>query len=32
MFLPVEITEELSGLQDEVPAEDFEAIADLPNR
>ncbi|HEX9385325.1 MAG TPA: AarF/UbiB family protein [Anaerolineales bacterium] len=27
--LPVEITEELSGLQDEVPAEDFEAIRKL---
>ncbi len=27
--LPVEITEELSGLQDEVPAEDFEAIRQL---
>ncbi|MGB8982408.1 MAG: AarF/UbiB family protein [Anaerolineales bacterium] len=27
--LPVEITEELSGLQDEVPAEDFEAIRRL---
>ena len=27
--LPVEITEELSGLQDEVPAEDFEAIREL---
>lgn len=27
--LPVEITEELSGLQDEVPAEDFEAIRTL---
>jgi len=27
--LPVEITEELSGLQDEVPAEDFEAIRAL---
>ena len=25
--LPLEITEELSGLQDEVPAEDFAAIA-----
>ena len=24
--LPVEITDELSGLQDEVPAEDFDAI------
>jgi len=28
-ILPVEITEELSGLQDEVPAEDFEAIRKL---
>ncbi|HEX5809263.1 MAG TPA: AarF/UbiB family protein, partial [Anaerolineales bacterium] len=28
-ILPVEITEELSGLQDEVPAEDFEAIRTL---
>src|ERR1043165_9861970 len=27
--LPVEITEELSGLQDEVPPEDFEAIRKL---
>jgi len=27
--LPVEITEELSGLQDEVPAEEFEAIRTL---
>jgi predicted unusual protein kinase regulating ubiquinone biosynthesis (AarF/ABC1/UbiB family) len=27
--LPVEITEELAGLQDEVPAEDFEAIRKL---
>jgi predicted unusual protein kinase regulating ubiquinone biosynthesis (AarF/ABC1/UbiB family) len=27
--LPLEITEELSGLQDEVPAEDFEAIRKL---
>ncbi len=27
--LPVEITEELSGLQDEVPAEDFDAIRAL---
>ena len=27
--LPVEITEELSGLQDEVPAEDFDAIRKL---
>jgi predicted unusual protein kinase regulating ubiquinone biosynthesis (AarF/ABC1/UbiB family) len=27
--LPVEITEELSGLQDEVPPEDFEAIRQL---
>ncbi len=27
--LPVEITDELSGLQDEVPAEDFEAIRKL---
>src|SRR5512139_2623563 len=27
--LPVEITEELSGLQDEVPAEDFAAIRKL---
>lgn len=27
--LPVEITEELSGLQDEVPAEDFDAIHKL---
>ncbi len=27
--LPVEITEELSGLQDEVPAEDFAAIREL---
>lgn len=27
--LPVEITEELSGLQDEVPAEDFDAIRSL---
>jgi len=27
--LPIEITEELSGLQDEVPAEDFEAIREL---
>ncbi len=27
--LPVEITEELSGLQDEVPAEDFESIRKL---
>jgi predicted unusual protein kinase regulating ubiquinone biosynthesis (AarF/ABC1/UbiB family) len=27
--LPVEITDELSGLQDEVPAEDFEAIRRL---
>ena len=27
--LPAEITEELSGLQDEVPAEDFEAIRKL---
>jgi len=27
--LPVEVTEELSGLQDEVPAEDFEAIRKL---
>jgi len=27
--LPVEITDELSGLQDEVPAEDFEAIRQL---
>jgi len=27
--LPVEITEELSGLQDEVPAEEFEAIRKL---
>jgi predicted unusual protein kinase regulating ubiquinone biosynthesis (AarF/ABC1/UbiB family) len=27
--LPIEITEELSGLQDEVPAEDFEAIRNL---
>src|SRR5512134_3173061 len=27
--LPVEITEELSGLQDEVPAEDFTAIRQL---
>ncbi|HZD41474.1 MAG TPA: AarF/UbiB family protein [Terriglobales bacterium] len=27
--LPVEITEELSGLQDEVPPEDFEAIRNL---
>ncbi len=27
--LPVEITEELSGLQDEVPAEDFGAIREL---
>ena len=28
-ILPVEITEELSGLQDEVPAEDFDAIRKL---
>ena len=28
-ILPVEITQELSGLQDEVPAEDFEAIRRL---
>lgn len=27
--LPVEITEELSGLQDEVPAEDFDSIREL---
>jgi predicted unusual protein kinase regulating ubiquinone biosynthesis (AarF/ABC1/UbiB family) len=27
--LPVEITDELSGLQDEVPAEDFDAIREL---
>ncbi|MCI0608962.1 MAG: AarF/UbiB family protein [Anaerolineae bacterium] len=27
--LPVEITEELSGLQDEVPAEDFDAIRNI---
>src|SRR5271157_2751566 len=27
--LPAEITDELSGLQDEVPAEDFEAIRKL---
>jgi predicted unusual protein kinase regulating ubiquinone biosynthesis (AarF/ABC1/UbiB family) len=27
--LPLEITQELSGLQDEVPAEDFEVIRDL---
>jgi len=27
--LPIEITDELSGLQDEVPAEDFEAIREL---
>src|SRR5215211_3202135 len=27
--LPVEITEELSGLQDEVPAEEFDAIRKL---
>ncbi|HSL44693.1 MAG TPA: AarF/ABC1/UbiB kinase family protein, partial [Anaerolineales bacterium] len=30
--LPVEITEELSGLQDEVPAEDFRAIRQLAER
>jgi predicted unusual protein kinase regulating ubiquinone biosynthesis (AarF/ABC1/UbiB family) len=27
--LPIEVTEELSGLQDEVPAEDFDAIRNL---
>jgi predicted unusual protein kinase regulating ubiquinone biosynthesis (AarF/ABC1/UbiB family) len=30
--LPVEITDELSGLQDEVPAEDFDAIRSLAEK